>query len=129
MPTTSLSAAVSEDFVYSKVAWRLIPLLFLSYVAAYLDRVNVSFAKLQMLQDLRFSETTYGLGAGIFFIGYSLLAIPSNILLSRVGARVWIGRLMITWGVISGAMLFVRSPASFYIIRCLLGVSEAGFFP
>ena len=122
-------ASAATNATYGQITLRLIPLLFLCYVAAYLDRVNVSFAKLQMLQDLRFSETTYGLGAGIFFIGYSLLAIPSNILLARVGARVWIARIMIAWGVISGAMLFVRSPTSFYIIRFLLGVAEAGFFP
>ena len=108
---------------------RLIPLLFSCYVAAYLDRVNIGFAKLQMLHDLRFSETVYGLGAGIFFLGYFLFEVPSNIILHRVGARLWIARVMLTWSVISAAMLFVTSPTGFYILRFLLGVAEAGFFP
>ena len=114
---------------YAKVTWRLIPLLFLCYVASYLDRVNVGFAKLQMLNDLQFSETMYGLGAGIFFTGYFLFEIPSNMILHKVGARLWIARIMITWGIISGAMIFVTTPTSFYVMRFLLGVAEAGFFP
>ena len=124
--------ATSDDFetaTYNKVGWRLIPFLLLCYVVAYLDRVNVGFAKLQMLQDLKFSETVYGLGAGIFFIGYFLFEVPSNVILHRVGARVWIARIMITWGVISAGMMFVESATSFYIMRFLLGVAEAGFFP
>jgi len=115
--------------VYARVTRRLIPLLFSCYVAAYLDRVNVSFAKLQMLSDLRFSETIYGLGAGIFFLGYFLFEIPSNIILHKVGARLWIARVMLTWAVISAAMVFVRSATGFYVLRFLLGVAEAGFFP
>src|SRR5213593_789774 len=87
-----------EAAAYSKVTWRLIPFLFLCYVVAYLDRVNVGFAKLQMLNDLKFSETVYGLGAGIFFIGYFFFEVPSNVLLHRIGARVWIARIMVTWG-------------------------------
>ena len=118
-----------EETTYRKVAWRLIPFLLLCYVVAYLDRVNVGFAKLQMLNDLKFSETIYGIGAGIFFIGYFIFEVPSNIILHRVGARVWIARIMITWGVLSACMMFVSSPASFYAIRFLLGVAEAGFFP
>lgn len=118
-----------EEKTYAKVTWRLIPFLFLCYVVAYLDRVNVGFAKLQMLSDLKFSETVYGLGAGVFFIGYFLFEVPSNIILSKVGPRVWIARIMITWGVISSAMMFVSSVESFYILRFLLGVAEAGFFP
>jgi len=118
-----------ETDTYAKVAWRVLPLLFLCYVASYLDRVNVGFAKLQMLSDLKFSDTVYGLGAGIFFVGYFLFEVPSNIILHRVGARVWIARIMITWGVISGAMIFVDSAAMFYVMRFLLGVAEAGFFP
>ena len=118
-----------EVATYNKVGWRLIPFLLLCYVVAYLDRVNVGFAKLQMLQDLKFSETVYGLGAGIFFIGYFLFEVPSNVILHRVGARVWIARIMITWGVISAGMMFVESATSFYIMRFLLGVAEAGFFP
>jgi D-galactonate transporter len=111
------------------VTWRLVPLLFLCYVAAYLDRVNVGFAKLQMLQDLHFSETTYGLGAGIFFIGYFFFEVPSNIILHKVGARLWIARVMITWAVISACMMFTKTPTVFYILRFLLGLAEAGLFP
>ncbi len=118
-----------EEATYRKVAWRLIPLLLLCYVVAYLDRVNVGFAKLQMIDELKFSETVYGLGAGIFFIGYFLCEVPSNIILHKVGARVWIGRIMITWGILSAAMMYVSSPMMFYVMRFMLGVAEAGFFP
>ncbi|MBV8272358.1 MAG: MFS transporter [Cupriavidus sp.] len=118
-----------EEATYARVTWRLIPFLFLCYVFAYLDRVNVGFAKLQMLSDLKFSETIYGLGAGIFFIGYFLMEVPSNLMLHRFGARKWIARIMISWGVISATMIFVKSPTAFYILRFLLGVAEAGFFP
>ena len=111
------------------VTWRLLPFLFACYVFAYLDRVNVGFAKLQMLSDLKFSETVYGLGAGIFFIGYFLFEVPSNLIMYRVGARVWIGRIMITWGILAGLMMIVRTPTSFYILRFLLGAAEAGFIP
>ncbi|MGK4845944.1 MFS transporter, partial [Salmonella enterica] len=93
-----------EEATYRKVSWRLVPFLLLCYVVAYLDRVNVGFAKLQMLNDLKFSETVYGLGAGIFFIGYFLFEVPSNVILHRVGARLWIARIMISWGIISAAM-------------------------
>ena len=120
---------MTESRLYARVTRRLIPVLFACYVAAFLDRVNVSFAKLQMLTDLRFSETVYGLGAGIFFIGYFLFEVPSNIMLHRVGARLWIARVMLTWAVISAAMVFVTSPRGFYLLRFLLGVAEAGFFP
>ncbi|CAB3819831.1 Putative metabolite transport protein NicT [Achromobacter animicus] len=105
------------------------PLLVVCYVVAYLDRVNVGFAKLQMLQELQFSETVYGLGAGIFFIGYFIFEIPSNIILHKVGARIWIARIMITWGIISACMMFVTSEHMFYFLRFLLGAAEAGFFP
>ena len=117
------------DATYRKVALRLIPLLFVCYIAAYLDRVNVGFAKLQMQQALQFSESVYGLGAGIFFIGYFIFEIPSNVMLHRVGAGRWIARIMITWAVLSAAMMFVNSALSFYLVRFLLGVAEAGFFP
>jgi D-galactonate transporter len=120
---------LAESAVYAKVARRLIPFLFLCYVAAYLDRVNVGFAKLQMLSDLGFSETVYGLGAGVFFIGYFLFEVPSNIILHKVGARLWIARVMITWALISGAMMFVKTPAMFYALRFALGLAEAGLFP
>ena len=122
-------STLAESRLYNRVTRRVIPLLFCCYVAAYLDRVNVGFAKLQMLNDLRFSETVYGLGAGIFFIGYFLFEIPSNIILHRIGARLWIARVMLTWAVVSAAMMFVTTPTVFYVLRFLLGVAEAGFFP
>ena len=118
-----------EEALYRKVALRLIPLLLACYVVAYLDRVNVGFAKLQMMDQLGFSDTVYGLGAGMFFIGYFLFEVPSNIILHRMGARVWIGRIMISWGLISAAMMFVTTPMMFYVMRFFLGVAEAGFFP
>jgi MFS family permease len=123
------SASAFEEATYRKVSWHLIPFLLLCYVVAYLDRVNVGFAKLQMLNDLKFSETIYGLGAGIFFIGYFLFEVPSNVILHRVGARMWIARIMISWGLISAAMMYVTTPAMFYVMRFLLGLAEAGFFP
>jgi len=122
-------ARAFEDATYRKVAWRLMPLLLICYIVAYLDRVNVGFAKLQMMSDLGFSDVVYGLGAGIFFIGYFLFEVPSNIILHKVGARVWIGRIMISWGLISAAMMVVNSAPMFYVMRFLLGVAEAGFFP
>jgi MFS family permease len=118
-----------EARAYAKVTRRVLPLLFLCYVLAYLDRVNVSFAKLQMLGDLQFGDAVYGLGAGVFFIGYFLLEVPSNLILHRVGARLWIARIMISWGLVSAATLFVTTPAMFYVMRFLLGAAEAGFFP
>ncbi|HJS73011.1 MAG TPA: MFS transporter [Vicinamibacteria bacterium] len=119
----------SEDATYRKVTWRLLPLLFLCYVLAYLDRVNVGFAKLQMQKDLAFSDTVYGIGAGVFFIGYFLFEVPSNLILERVGARIWIARIMILWGLLSSATMFVAGERSFYVLRFALGVAEAGFFP
>ncbi|AFL50092.1 D-galactonate transporter [Sinorhizobium fredii] len=119
----------AEDRAYSKVFWRIIPFLMLCYVIAYLDRVNVGFAKLQMSSELGLSDAAYGIGAGIFFIGYFLFEVPSNVILNKVGARVWIARIMITWGVISAAFMFTSSETVFYILRFLLGVAEAGFFP
>ena len=109
--------------------WRLIPFLFLLYIVAYLDRINVGFAALQMNRALGLSAREYGLGAGIFFISYVLFEIPSNLILARVGARVWIARIMITWGLVSSATMFVRSASGFYVVRFLLGAAEAGFFP
>lgn len=117
------------DPLYRRVSWRLMPFLFLCYVAAYLDRVNVGFAKLQMLADLRFSDTVYGVGAGIFFIGYFLFEVPSNLLMTRTGARIWIARIMISWGLLSSALMLANSVATFYVLRFLLGAAEAGFFP
>ena len=112
-----------------KVATRLIPALLVLYVIAYLDRVNVTFAQDKLEEDLNFSGAVYGLGAGIFFIGYFLLEVPSNLALERFGARRWIARIMISWGVISACTMLVTGPASFYAVRFLLGMAEAGFFP
>ena len=111
------------------VTWRLLPFMMLLYFVAYLDRVNVGFAALTMNADLGFSATVYGLGAGVFFLGYVLFEVPSNVLLHKLGARIWIARIMLTWGLLSGAMAFVSGPTSFYVIRFFLGVAEAGFFP
>ena len=112
-----------EKGAYNKVFWRIMPFLMLCYVIAYLDRVNVGFAKLQ------FSETVFGLGAGLFFIDYFLFEVPSNLLMHRLGARIWIARIMITWGIISAAFVFVQTPTQFYVMRFLLGLAEAGFYP
>jgi ACS family tartrate transporter-like MFS transporter len=112
-----------------KVSWRLLPLLFLGYGIAYVDRLNISFASLQMNQELHFSATVYGLGGGLFFLSYTLLEVPSNLMLLRFGARRWIARIMISWGLIAMGMMLVRTPMQFYIMRFLLGVAEAGFFP
>ena len=113
----------------SRVSRRLIPFLLLLYILNFLDRVNVGFAALEMNRDLNFGPAVYGLGAGIFFLGYCLFEVPSNLVLYRIGARVWIARIMVTWGLAASAMMLVRTPASFYLLRFLLGVAEAGFFP
>ena len=124
-----MTAGPLERATLSRVSRRLIPFLFLLFVANYLDRVNVSFAALQMNQDLGFSGAAYGLGAGIFFLGYVLFQVPSSLLLARFGARRWIAAITVAWGVTASAMMLVRGPATFYILRFLLGVVEAGFFP
>ena len=118
-----------EKKVMRKVTLRIIPFIMLLYFIAFLDRVNIGFAALTMNQDLGFSPTVFGLGAGIFFLGYFLFEVPSNLILHKVGARIWIARVMITWGLVSGCMAFVQGTTSFYILRFLLGVAEAGFFP
>jgi sugar phosphate permease len=115
--------------LYRKITWRLVPFLFACYILAYIDRVNVGFAKLQMQADLGMSDTVYGAGAGLFFIGYFLLEVPANMMLRRLGARRWLGPIMIAWGLVSSATIFVKGPASFYTLRFLLGVVECGFFP
>lgn len=136
-PSTAASP-VQFDPLYRKVAWRVLPLLLLGYIIAYLDRVNVGFAKLAMLSDLGMSDAAYGLGAGIFFIGYFIFEVPSNLMLHRVGAKLWIARIMITWGLVSSLMAFtgpiaqwlgISHELTFYGLRFLLGVCEAGFFP
>ncbi|MBW4048705.1 MAG: MFS transporter [Proteobacteria bacterium] len=121
--------ATALESAYRKVGWRLIPFLMLCYFVAYLDRVNVGFAQLQMKSDLQFSDAVYGFGAGVFFLGYFLFEIPSNLVLHRVGARIWIARIMITWGMISALTMFIQTPTMFYLARFLLGLAEAGFFP
>jgi MFS family permease len=115
--------------IYARVDRRLVPFLFLCFVVAYLDRVNVGFAKLQMAADLGFSDTVYGIGAGIFFIGYFLFEVPSNLIMVRVGARLWIARIMLSWGLLSSATMLTHSAPVFYLLRFLLGAAEAGFFP
>jgi MFS transporter, ACS family, tartrate transporter len=119
--------------LYSKITLRLVPLLFICYIIAYVDRINVGFAKLQLREVLGVDErvfgSVYGLGAGLFFIGYFLFEVPSNLILQRVGARIWIARIMIVWGIVSSTMMFISSTTSFYFIRFLLGVAEAGFYP
>lgn len=119
----------AEEAVYRKLRWRLVPYLLLLYVIAWFDRVNISFAALQMNADLGLSPAVYGLGAGIFFAGYALCEVPSNLILARVGARRWIARIMVTWGILSVAMMFVQGKWSFYGLRLLLGIAEAGFLP
>ncbi|MGF0239051.1 MFS transporter [Rhodococcus sp. IEGM1300] len=114
---------------YRKLTLRLMPFLIICYIVSYLDRANISFAKLQFMNDLGFSEAAYGLGAGLFFIGYVLFEVPSNIWMQRIGARRTLLRIMILWGVISSAMMFVNTPTQFYVMRFLLGAAEAGFFP
>src|SRR5947207_4867024 len=120
---------VSEGVVLRKVAVRLLPFLFLLYIINILDRMNVGFARLQMLGDLGLSEEVYGLGAGLFYVGYLLFEVPSNLILHRTGARRWISRIMVSWGIVSACMMFVKGEGSFYLLRILLGVAEAGFFP
>jgi D-galactonate transporter len=128
-PAASPSVEGMESNAYDKVFWRIVPFLMLCYVVAYLDRVNVGFAKLQMQEDLGFSETVFGLGAGIFFVGYFLFELPSNLLLNKIGARIWIARIMISWGLVSAAFVYVSTPTQFYFMRFLLGLAEAGFYP
>ncbi len=120
---------VQPERVLRKVGWRLVPFLMLLYFVNFLDRVNVGFAALAMNKAIGLSPAVYGWGAGIFFLGYFLFEVPSNLLLQRVGARLWIARIMVTWGVVSTAMAWVSGPASFITLRFLLGIAEAGFFP
>ena len=127
-PATA-SATAEEDRVYRKVSLRLIPLLFFCYILAYLDRANVGFAKLAMKAEPWFSDAVYATGAGIFFLGYFFFEVPGNVILHRVGARLWIARIMVTWGFVSSALALSNSAGTFYALRFLLGVAEAGFFP
>ena len=125
----AIAVLESRDALYGRIAWRLMPILFIGYIVAYLDRVNVGFAKLQMIGDLKFSESVYGLGAGIFFWGYFFFEVPSNLILHKIGARVWICRVLVVWGLVSALTALVSTPFQFYAVRFLLGVAEAGFFP
>src|SRR6476469_711008 len=129
MATVDAIAEQTGRAAVSKASWRLLPLIGLGYGIAYMDRVNISFASLQMNQDLHFSATVYGLGGGLFFLSYALLEVPSNLLLVRFGARRWLARIMLTWGLLAAGMMFVRTPTQFYVMRFLLGAAEAGFFP
>jgi ACS family tartrate transporter-like MFS transporter len=113
----------------SKASWRLLPLIGLGYGISYMDRANIGYAALQMSVDLKFSATVYGFGGGVFFLSYALLEVPSNLMLLRFGARRWIARIMLTWGVLAMGMMFVKTPVQFYVMRFLLGAAEAGFFP
>ena len=126
---SEVEAVSASDALYSKIAWRIMPILFIGYIIAYLDRVNVGFAKLQMLDALNFSNAVYGFGAGVFFLGYFIFEVPSNVILHKVGARLWICRVLVVWGLVSACTAFVNTPWEFYSVRFLLGVAEAGFFP
>ncbi|MFM7099743.1 MAG: MFS transporter, partial [Verrucomicrobiota bacterium] len=123
------TGAVDPVRLRRQVAWRIVPLVVLLYFIAYLDRANVGFAKLRMAEDLKFSEEVFGLGIGIFFLGYLILEIPGALLVEHWSARKWFARILVTWGLISAATGFVQTPMQFYTVRFFLGVAEAGFFP
>ncbi|MDA0696924.1 MAG: MFS transporter [Proteobacteria bacterium] len=118
-----------EKRTIRKITWRIVPFIMILYLIAYIDRVNIGFAAITMKEDLGFTSSILGFGAGIFFLGYFLFEVPSNIILHKVGARIWIARVMVTWGIIAGGMAFIESSTSFYVMRFLLGIAEAGFFP
>jgi ACS family tartrate transporter-like MFS transporter len=128
VPDLSRDSAIGAS-AQSKAAWHLLPIIGIGYGLAFMDRVNISFASLRMNADLHFSASVYGLGAGLFFIGYALCEVPSNLLMLRFGARRWLARIMFTWGLLAASMMFVRTPLEFYAVRLLLGIAEAGFFP
>lgn len=127
--STAMSAHATETTVFRKIAWRIAPILMLSYFGCYLDRANVGFAALTMNRDIGLSASAFGFGAGVFYLGYALVEVPSNLILARIGARVWLARIMASWAVVSGLTAFVWNDTSFYVIRFLLGVAEAGFAP
>src|ERR1700674_1569196 len=131
---SAVPQSTAEDFAIGasaqrKASLRLLPVIGIGYGLAYMDRVNISFASLQMNNDLHFSATAYGLGAGLFFIGYAICEVPANLLLLRFGAKRWLARIMFTWGLLAAALMFVRTPLEFNVLRFLLGMAEAGFFP
>ena len=113
----------------AKISWRLLPFLLLMYIMAFLDRANVGFAKVAFQADTGISDAAFAFGAGVFFVGYALLEVPSNLIMHRIGARIWMCRIMVTWGLVSAAMMFAHNETTFYVLRFLLGVAEAGFFP
>ncbi|VWC10767.1 MFS transporter [Burkholderia pseudomultivorans] len=125
----SVSSATDDALLFRRIAWRIVPFLFLCYVVSFLDRINIGFAQLQMKHDLGFSDAMYGLGAAVFYVGYVFCEVPSNMLLARFGARRTFTRIMLLWGIASTGMMFVSQPSHFYVLRFLLGVFEAGFFP
>src|SRR5579864_5398954 len=130
--TTGVShapARSAEDQVYRKISWHVMPVILIAYICAFLDRINIGYAQLQMKHDLGFSDAVYGLGAGIFFVTYLLFEVPSNLLLEKIGARLSFLRIMVLWGLASTATAFVSEAWQFYGIRLLLGIFEAGFFP
>lgn len=128
-PTPVVRGSAAEESLFSKVSWRIMPLLIICYIIAFLDRINIGYAQLQMKQTLPFSDAVYGLGAGIFFIGYFLFEVPSNLMLEKIGARKTLLRIMFCWGIVAAGMMFVQTPTQFYVLRFLLGAFEAGFFP
>src|ERR1700761_7919831 len=128
MPTPTVTRNLESETIL-RVSWRLLPFLIGAYLVNYIDRVNVGFAALQMNKAVGIDPKTYGLGAGIFFVGYFLLEVPSNLALQRFGARIWIARIMITWGLVSAAFATIGGPTSYLVLRFLLGAAEAGFFP
>jgi sugar phosphate permease len=125
----AVAEQVDAKKLYAKISWRLIPYIFFLYILAYLDRVNVGFAAVEFMRDLRMSNTVFGLGSALYFVGQLMFDLPSNLMLQKVGPRVWIARIMISWGIIASCMMFVQGAHSFYAMRLLLGISEAGFFP
>lgn len=129
VPEADASIDGREDAVFAKVSRRLVPFLFLCYLLSFIDRANIGFAQLQMKSSLGFSDTAYGIGAAMFFVGYALFEVPSNLMLQRIGARATLFRIMVLWGLASAATMLVKTPAQFYVLRFLLGVFEAGFFP
>lgn len=123
------ATSIDEKKLISKVAWRLMPLIMICYLFAFFDRINISFAKFQLQADLSLSDTAYGLGAGLFVVGYVLFEVPSNMMLYKVGARRWIARIMMSWGLATALMVFVTAEWQFYLLRFLIGAMEAGFAP
>ena len=132
-PDTSIRVPGQSGALFSKISWHILPLLFICYIIAYVDRISVGFAKLQLREVLGVNEdifgSVYGIGAGLFFIGYFLFEVPGNLIMQRIGARKWIGRIMIIWGLVTVAMMFISNTTAFYLIRFLLGIAQAGFFP